>query len=126
MISNQVVLRLLHELVLVCTQDCSTVLEVGEELGIKDSVAFLDIVDQVHGVDGDNRDDGHDDGDPDCGLAARDFTVVGNVLPAIHGNVGESVTVMSLDDRNASLSHHRVEEEEEGHQEAGPNANSHN
>ena len=35
-----------------CMLDCSTVLEVGQELGVKNSVAALDIVDSIKGVDG--------------------------------------------------------------------------
>ena len=57
---------------------CSSVLEVGEELGVEDGVAVLHVVDGVESVDGGDRDDGHHDGDPDAGLLASDHAGVGS------------------------------------------------
>ena len=68
----------------------SSVLEVGEELGIEDGVAVLDIVDGVESVDGGDGDNGHHDGDPDAGLLASDHTGVGSLSRAtvgIHNNI---------------------------------------
>ena len=69
---------------------CSSVLEVGEELGVEDGVAVLHVVDGVESVDGGDGDDGHHDGDPDAGLLASDHTGVGSLSRAtvvIHNNI---------------------------------------
>ena len=50
----------------------SSVLELGEELGVEDGVAGLDVIDGVHSVDTRDGDEDHDDGDPNTGLFARD------------------------------------------------------
>ena len=50
----------------------STVLEVGEELGVENGVAVRLVVDGEEGVDGGNDDDCEDDRDPNGGLSARD------------------------------------------------------
>jgi len=55
----------------------STVLEVGQELGVKDGVAVLDVVDGEKGVDGGDRDDSEDDRDPDASLFAGKDAGVG-------------------------------------------------
>ena len=69
---------------------CSSVLEVGEELGVEDGVAVLHIVDGVESVDGGDGDNGHHDGDPDAGLLASDHTGVSSLSRAtvgIHNNI---------------------------------------
>ena len=48
----------------------SPVLQVGQELGVKDRVTLLDVVDGVEGVHGSNSDNEENYGSPDCGLAA--------------------------------------------------------
>ena len=55
----------------------SSVLEVGEELGVEDCVAVLDVVDRVEGIDSRDRDDGENDWDPDGGLLTGDDACVG-------------------------------------------------
>ena len=54
----------------------SSVLEVGEELGVEDCVAVLDVVDGVEGVDRCDRNDCEDDWNPDGGLLTSDNTSV--------------------------------------------------
>ena len=51
-------------------EGASPVLQVGEELGVKDCVTLLDVVDGEEGVHGSNSDNEENYGSPDCGLAA--------------------------------------------------------
>ena len=102
----------------------STVLEVGEELGVENSITLLNVVDFVHGVDCTDRYDGKHDGHPDCGLAASNFAVVDGVLEVWNGNVGKAVAVGLLLKR-CRLSIHHVGQEEEADQKAGLVAGSH-
>lgn len=48
----------------------SPVLQVGQELGVKDRVTLLDVVDGEEGVHGSDSDNEENYGSPNCGLAA--------------------------------------------------------
>ena len=61
---------------------CSSVLEVGKELGVEDGVAVLDVVDGVESVNRSDGDNGHHNGNPDAGLLASDHTGVGSLSRA--------------------------------------------
>ena len=50
----------------------SPVLQVGQELGVKDRVTLLDVVDGEEGVHGSDSDDEENYGGPDRGLSARE------------------------------------------------------
>ena len=62
---------------------CSSVLEVGEELGVEDGVARLDVVDSVEGVHCGNWNDGKDDRDPDGCLFASKNADIGGFLDSL-------------------------------------------
>ena len=51
-------------------EEASPVLKVGQELGVKDRVTLLDVVDGEEGVHGGDSDNEENYGSPDCGLAA--------------------------------------------------------
>ena len=97
---------------------CSSFFEVGKELGVEDSVTFLNVVDFVHGKDAADGDDREQDSDPEGSLAAGDATVVIKLLHLRHIDIRHARAVSS------SLSESQIEEEQEAHKEACPEVGS--
>eukprot|EP00353_Schmidingerella_taraikaensis_P005562 CAMPEP_0185578374 /NCGR_PEP_ID=MMETSP0434-20130131/12754_1 /TAXON_ID=626734 ORGANISM="Favella taraikaensis, Strain Fe Narragansett Bay" /NCGR_SAMPLE_ID=MMETSP0434 /ASSEMBLY_ACC=CAM_ASM_000379 /LENGTH=132 /DNA_ID=CAMNT_0028196155 /DNA_START=98 /DNA_END=496 /DNA_ORIENTATION=+ len=96
---------------------CSSVLEVGEELGVEDGVTVLDVVDFVEGVNGGNGNHSNHDGRPDGGLLAYNCAVVHLEEGDVKSFVSRIFDCLSLGGR--CLSHGEAHEEADCDEEAG-------